>query len=219
MVEQAVRPVVRVVAYADTVGDGDVQAGIQGVDTHRHVLVAPAVLERTGVEYALVKTVGILLELPELLQALPGETEVAAPANHAGQHQVELLAEACGFPPCAYGPGHEPEVRVGQLLSVVHPVHVCREEVGRGHFQPGDVGMTPGSEHEVVVLQEQGILVQEVRAVREAVAVNEHEGVVVRFKERGDYRVAVPASPGEVPSVVQGNDFWIFREIPVRFPV
>ena len=92
-------------------------------------------------------------------------------------------------------------------------VHVGGQQVGRGHREAVHRGVPAGSEHQVVVTEKLGISFEEVIGFREAVTVHENNGIVTRFKERGDYGVAVAATPGENATVVQGDNPGVAGEV------
>lgn len=206
MVEQAVGTVVGTMEHSHAVGDAYIETGIQGVYAHCDVLVAPSVLEGTGVEYALGHPVGCLLELRELAQSALGEPEVAAPANHAGEHQVEPLAERGGLLPRADRPGHHSEVGVVDRRTRVEVVHVCREEVGRRRGESGDVRVGTGTEHERVHGEQFFVFLKKFPAYGGAVPVHEHDGVILGVQERFYDGIAVAAPPDELLCVVDWDD-------------
>ena len=220
MVEQPVGTVVRPVQNRHAVRHAYLQAGIQGVYAHGHVLVAPAVLECVRVEYALLHAVGGLLELRELPQPPLGEPEVAAPSDHAGEHQVQPFAERSGLVPRLHGAGHHAEVGVVDRGPGVEVVHVGGEEVGRRSLQPGYVRVGTGAEHEAVLGEKRGVGLEEVVAYGGTVPVHEHDRVVGGLEERLDDRVAVPAPSNELLRVVEGDDVVrVSWELPERLGV
>lgn len=208
------------VEHLHAVGDSYIEAGIQGVYAHCDILVAPAVLEGAGVEYAFGHPVGCLLELRELAQSALGETEVAAPANHAGEHQVQFLVEIGGFLPCLDGTGYHAEVGVVERCSRVEVVHVGRKQVGRRRGEPGYDRVRTGTEHERVPGEQFFVFLEEFPAYGGAVPVHEHDGVVLGVQEWFYDGISVTASTGELLGVVDWDDaVRVSRKLPERLPV